>query len=152
MKIRFATLEDLPILLKFEQELIDHERPLEPALKPEGEIHYYDLAELIVSDGSKVFVAEVDGQIVGSGFGKIEENKPKYIEPRHGYIGFIFVKEAFRRQGIAETILETLIEWFKENDVFEARLRVYSGNDAAIKAYEKKGFSSGLIEMRKSLR
>ncbi|NNE99017.1 MAG: GNAT family N-acetyltransferase [Pyrinomonadaceae bacterium] len=152
INIRTAAGEDLPDLLNFEQELIAYERRLDPTMKKDGEINYYDLPELIASEKSRVLIAEANGIAVGCGFARIEENKPKFIERRHGYIGLVYVKEEFRRRGIAENILETLFDWLKERDVWEAMLKVYNDNDAAIKAYEKIGFRTGLIEMKMSLR
>ena len=152
MDIRTATIDDLETLLEFEQALISYERPLDPTLKKDEKIYYYDLPALIESKESQVFVVELDGEIVGCGFGKIEENKPKFIEKHRGYIGLIYVDENYRRRGIAEKIFENLFEWFKERDVWEAMLRVYHDNDAAVKAYEKIGFSTGLIEMKMNFR
>ncbi len=152
MKIRIATQNDLETLFDFEQQLIAHERPLDLSLIQGEKILYYDLPTLMEADDSEVFVAEIDGSIVGSGFGKIEENKPKFTEKRYGYIGFIFVRKEFRRQGIAEKIVSHLFDWFKERGLNEALLKVYDGNTGAIKAYEKIGFQSGLIEMKINLK
>ncbi len=44
--IRKATIHDLEILLRFEQNLIAAERPFDNTLK-KGYIHYYDIAEMI---------------------------------------------------------------------------------------------------------
>lgn len=151
MKVRIATNNDLETLLEFEQKLIAHERPLDPTLKENEHITYYDLPALMASDDSEVFVAEVNGVIAGSGYGVIEENKSKYRESKYGYIGFIYVKDEFRRQGIADKVMESLFEWFKEKGVNEAMLRVYEGNVGAIRLYEKLGFQKGLIEMKTSL-
>lgn len=150
--IRTAAESDLERLLEFEQSLISYERPLDPTLKQAGKIYYYDLPDLIKSEDAKVLVAERLGSAIGCGFGKIEENKPKFVEKRLGYIGLIFVSEELRRRGIAEKIFEHLFEWFRERDVWEAMLRVYPENTGAVKAYEKFGFKTGLIEMKMSLK
>ncbi len=152
IKIRTATQNDVETLLAFEQELIAHERPLDPSLKQTEKISYYDLPDLVSSVDSLVLIAENKGEPVGCGFGKTEENKPKFTEKRRGYIGLIFVKEEFRRQGIAEQVFERLFEWFRERDVWEAMLRVYQDNSGAVKAYEKIGFKTGLVEMKMTLR
>jgi len=151
MKIRIATKDDLETLLDLEQRLIAHERPLDPSLKQTEKINYYDLEQIIEANDSDVFVAEIEDSIVGSGFGRVDQNASKFTEAQSGYIGFIFVKKEFRRQGIAEKILASLFEWFKARDVTEVLLKVYDGNSGAIKAYEKLGFRSGLIEMKMNL-
>ena len=43
---RKATLDDLPVLLRFEQGIIEAERPMDPTLK-ESHITYYDISLLI---------------------------------------------------------------------------------------------------------
>ena len=151
-KIRIATKNDLETLLEFEQKLIAHERPHDSTLKQTGKIHYYDLPMLMESDNSEVFVADLKGEIAGTGYGVIEDNKSKYAEPKYGYIGFIVVKDEFRRQGIGDKILKHLLKWFKERDVFEAMLKVYDTNEGAVNLYEKLGFEKGLVEMKINLR
>lgn len=66
MIVREAKIEDLDVLLKFEQGIVEAERPMNPTLK-EGEIHYYDLAALVRSPLASVMVAEMDGEVIGSG-------------------------------------------------------------------------------------
>ena len=39
-KVRKATLDDMPVLLKYEQGIIKAERPMDPTIK-DGSIHYY---------------------------------------------------------------------------------------------------------------
>ena len=80
MNIRAASAEDLDTLFAFEQELIAHERPLDPTLRQSGEINYYDLPELVDSNDAVVFIAEIVDSPVGCGFGKIETNKEKFSE------------------------------------------------------------------------
>jgi hypothetical protein len=72
IKIRAAKKEEIETLLEFEKGIIEIERPLDITLKDE-EIHYYDLLELIRSPESEVVVAEIDGQIVGSGYVQIRK-------------------------------------------------------------------------------
>ena len=74
IQFRTATIEDLPILLQFEQGIINAERPFDPTLKPDP-ISYYDLKALITSDDSKVIVAINNDIIVASGYAKILKGK-----------------------------------------------------------------------------
>ena len=55
--LRYATEEDLSVLLEFEQGVVTAERPYNPTLI-EGEIHYYDLNSLINSENAALIVAE----------------------------------------------------------------------------------------------
>ena len=149
MKIetRKATLDDLPILLEFEQQLIYVERPMDPSLEQIKETHYYDISAFITTDNSTLYVAVIEEEIVGCGYGLIRPNKSKFTQKEHGFIGFIYVKDAFRGNGIGKLIINTICDWFKTKDISEVRLTVYTKNHTAIKAYEKIGFEKNIVEM-----
>lgn len=148
---RGAIQEDLPILLEFEQGLINFERPFDPTLKDE-KISYYDIKAMILSDDVEVIVA-VDGKrVVGSGYGRIDEAKPYLKHAKFVYLGFMFVDDSYRGKGINKLIIETLYAWAISKNTYEVRLDVYADNPGAIRAYEKAGFSKHLINMRRSLK
>ena len=75
VEIRKAIETEIEILLSFEKGIIEAERPFDNTLK-EGEIHYYDLIELIKSKKAEVLVAVVNNEIVGSGYAKILPAEP----------------------------------------------------------------------------
>ncbi|MEW7290963.1 GNAT family N-acetyltransferase [Aquimarina sp. 2304DJ70-9] len=154
MKIttRSAKKEDLPTLLDFEQEIIEAERPMDPTLKTEERISYYDIGEYITSGHTEVVVAEIDNEIVGSGYGQIRDRLDYFKQKQLGYIGFMYVKEAHRGKGVSQKIIQYLYDWFKTKDLEEVRLTVYEKNPRAIRAYEKVGFEKHLIEMRINLK
>ncbi len=57
-----------------------------------------------------------------------------------GDISNVAVKEAFRKQGIAERMLSELLRQGKERGVTEFILEVRVSNEAAIRLYKKLGF------------
>lgn len=146
-EIRKAIESEIDILLSFEQGIVAAERPFDNTLK-EGEIHYYDLLELIKSDKAEVLVAVVGEEIVGSGYAKILPAKPYQKYSEYAYLGFMYVKPAFRGKGINQLILEKFIDWAKSKNLAEVRLEVYDENTIAKNAYLKKGFKPNLLEMR----
>ncbi|SEL05661.1 Ribosomal protein S18 acetylase RimI [Aquimarina amphilecti] len=152
MITRTATLEDLPILLDFEQGIIDAERPMDITLKTKEKISYYDLSDYIKSDHTEVVIAEVGGEIVGSGYGQIRDRKDYFKQDRMGYIGFMFVKDEFRGQGISQKIIRFISDWFTSQNITEIQLDVYDQNPSAIKAYEKAGFEKYLVRMRMNVK
>ncbi len=145
--IRLAILEDLPTLLEFEQGVIQAERPIDPTIK-NGKISYYDISELITSDTSDVFVVKIDNKIVASGYAKIKGDRHYLKHDKIGYLGFMFVPKEHRGKGINKLIVDALLKWCKERDIFEIRLDVYDENPSAIRAYEKVGFKKHMINMR----
>jgi len=147
VEIRKAVETEIEILLGFEQEIIKTERPFDKTLK-EGDIHYYDLIGLIRTERAEVLVAVMNDEIVGSGYAKILPAEPFQKFTEYAYLGFMYVKPAFRGQGINQKILQGLLDWAKRQNLTEARLDVYHENTKAKNAYLKAGFKPILLEMR----
>nr|WP_297765738.1 GNAT family N-acetyltransferase [uncultured Muriicola sp.] len=126
VRIREAVESDLATLLQFEQALIEAERPFDPTIRT-GHLHYYDLKEFITNKEAMVVVAEVDGQIVSSGFGIAKTARSYLDHEQYAYLGFMYTLAEYRGQGINGKIVEV---------------------DPAIIAYEKVGFKKHIIEMR----
>lgn len=147
MVIREALETEIETLLSFERGIIAAERPFDSTLK-EGDIHYYDLLELIRSEQASVVVAVVNDETVGSGYAKIVKAKPYQQYNEYAYLGFMYVKPEYRGQGINQKILQHLIDWAKDRNLTEVRLEVYDENTIAKNAYFKAGFRPNLLEMR----
>jgi RimJ/RimL family protein N-acetyltransferase len=145
--VRKATIKDLPVLLHFEQGIIEAERPMDPTIK-DGKISYYDISELILQEESEVYVIEMNGEVVASGYAKIKDDRHYLKHKKQGYLGFMFVPSAHRGKGLNKLLLEALLKWCKQRSIFEIRLDVYDANAAAIRAYEKVGFTKHMINMR----
>ena len=147
INIRSAQIEDLSTLLQFEQGVIDAERPMDPDLKRDH-IQYYDLKDLIISNQAKLAVAEVNGVLVGSGYAKIMNSKPWHKFDEHAYLGFMYTHPDHRGKGINPMIINNLKEWCRIKGVYNLALEVYHNNPGAIRAYEKVGFETRMVEMR----
>jgi GNAT superfamily N-acetyltransferase len=150
INIRKARLEDLNILLEFEQGIITAERPYDPTLK-EGKINYYDIEKMITAAHIEVVVAEIGAKIVGSGYARIEAAKPYLNHDNYAYLGFMYTDPQHRGKGINAIIIEALKEWCLSQKITELRLDVYNDNPSAIRAYEKVGFKKHLLNMRVEL-
>lgn len=145
--IRTATLNDLDVLFRFEQNVISTERPFDPTLKHAG-INYYDIKQMITAQNVELVVAELGAEIIGSGYARIEDSKIYLKHAKHAYLGFMYVDPAHRGKGVNQKIIAALKQWALAQQVTELRLEVYNDNLPAIKAYEKVGFSKLMIEMR----
>jgi len=148
--IRKATLDDLEQLLAFEQDLIKYERVFDPTIKPDP-TNYYDLKMMLTAPHIEVVVAELNDKIVASGYARIDKSKPFLKHQNHAYLGFMYVLPEYRGKGINRQIMDALKTWAASQNIKEFRLEVYYDNDAAIKAYEKIGFSRYSLEMRFNL-
>ena len=149
--IRKAVISDLETLLIFEQGVIITERPFDDTLKP-GEIHYYDIEKMIEAPDVELVVAELDHELIGCGYARIENAKPYRRHTHHAYLGFMYVVPSHRGKGINKMIIDVLAAWAASQQINELRLDVYHNNEAAIKAYERAGFSSHMIAMRMGLK
>jgi RimJ/RimL family protein N-acetyltransferase len=145
--IREAHLGDLEVLLRFEQGIIEAERPFDTTIKPDP-VSYYDLREMMLSEEAAIVVAECAGQVVASGFVRIREARHYLDHERYAYFGFMYTAPSFRGSGINARIMDALKDWALSKGLSEIRLTVYEDNLAAIRAYEKYGFKKHLIEMR----
>ena len=146
LRIRQATLNDLEILLQFEQLLIDYERNLTSHIK-DGRINYYDIESFIKKPDATVIVAETNGEIIGSGYALISSNKIYKTPDKYVYLGFMYVKEEHRGKGVNKRIMNKLIEWGKKSGHHIFKLDVYSNNSSAINAYQKAGFKGEELNM-----
>ena len=150
LEVRKATLKDLPTLLKFEQGLIEAERPMDSTIKDEY-ISYYDIAGFIKSEYSEVYVVALNDEIVASGYAIIKADRHYLKHKKQAHLGFMFVPKKHRGKGFNKLIIAALLKWCKKKVVFEIRLDVYQDNVAAIKAYKKVGFKKHMIKMRLNL-
>jgi GNAT superfamily N-acetyltransferase len=145
--IRKATLDDVPTLLRFEQGVVETERPFDPTLKPHPN-SYYNIPQMIEDPLLHLVVADCRGQLVGCGYARIEASKRYLRHERHAYLGFMYVQPQWRGKNINQMIIENLRQWTIAKGLTEMRLEVYVKNVAALKAYEKAGFSELLVQMR----
>jgi GNAT superfamily N-acetyltransferase len=148
--VRPATPGDLAALLRFQQGVVEAERPFDPTLK-DGSVHYYDIAALMASTDVHFLVAECGSDLVGCGFVRIEAAEHYLKHPLHGYLGLMYVDPSHRGQAVNGKIVDALKTWCRARQITELRLEVYSGNRAAIRAYQKQGFAEHMLEMRLGL-
>ncbi len=149
--IRPAIQEDMPTLLRFEQGVITAERPFDSTLKQGDDTRYYDLDRMIVDSHIHLVVAELNGQLIGSGYARIEDSKPYLQHTQYAYLGFMYVEPPHRGKGVNKLIIDELKRWTKEKGVTELKLEVYHANEPAIAAYTKVGFEKYMITMRTGL-
>jgi GNAT superfamily N-acetyltransferase len=150
MIIRQARPEDLAALLRFQQGVVEAERIFDPTIK-DGPVHYYDIAAMISSPDVHFLIAECGSALVGCGFARIEAAKHYLRHSLHAYLGLMYVDPTHRGQAVNARIVDALKTWCRARHITELRLEVYCGNRAAIRAYQKAGFSEHMLEMRLGL-
>jgi GNAT superfamily N-acetyltransferase len=148
--VRLATKNDLATLDTFMDGLVEAERPMDVTIK-DGKVIYYDLESFILSEDAVLYVAELNGELVASGYAKIKKDRIYLKHEAHSYLGFMYVPEKHRGNGYNKLIIDALLAWSKTRNINEIRLDVYETNPSAIRAYQKTGFKKHLIQMRLDL-
>jgi len=69
----------------------------------------------------------------------------------HGYIAYLYVASAFRRQGIGRELVLACREWTKACGGKALDLNVLAGNEVARKLYEKIGMTELIVTYRLEL-
>ena len=146
---RSATLADLPELRRFEQGVVEAERPFSPHLRP-GPANYYDLEGLLDNSDSEIIVAEAGEKLVACGYARIETQEPYFTPDQICYLGFLYVEPEYRGMGLISHVFDALAEWSQTLGVKDFKLDVYPDNESAVRAYEKLGFKANMLEMRSS--
>ena len=145
--IREAVLEDLPILLLHEQEVVIAERPFDPTIR-NNDVTYYDLEALMSNPRAIVLVACDGKKIIATGYA-LEKPARHFLDHKnYAYFGFMYTDPDYRGRGINGKIMNGLQKWATSVGLVEIRLHVYSENEPAIRAYEKFGFKQHMVEMR----
>lgn len=145
--LRKAVVEDVPVLLAFEQGIIAAERPFDVTIK-KTPISYYDLRKVITAHDCELVVALDGTKVVSSGFAAIAPARPYLNHEQYANFRFMYTDPAYRGRGINALIINHLKEWAASKGLQEVRLTVYQDNIAAQKAYEKAGFKKHILEMR----
>ncbi len=162
MIIRKANLKDVPTIvnlwkefMKYHDEiLIKKNKKVKPHLvkkKNAANIFRKFVRKNILSKNSIIFVAEIEGKLVGYSLNYIKDNIPIFNVGRIGYICDLFVKKEFRRMRISTKLKNESIKWFKKKGIKYASITVHNYNELAHSIYKKWGFFDFHIEMRKKI-
>src|SRR6476661_2795759 len=131
--IRAATVNDVPLLLRFFRELAEYERQPGAVVITE---------EALIRDGFgsqpkfRGLIAEWEGQAIGYAlfFGFYSSWKGSGI-----FLEDLFVREAFRGRGIGRALLSEVARIARQEGSFGIRWEVLGWNELAIKFYKSLG-------------
>lgn len=99
-----------------------------------------------------VFVAELDGRIVGYCYAGVEPLSWKELRDEAGFIHDLALDPSARRRGVGKALIDAAIEWFRERNQARVMLWTSPANDAARQLFEQSGFRPTMIEMTRELR
>lgn len=96
--------------------------------------------DLMTDDGAVVFVGVEDDTVVALASATIRDRPPVFARETEAFVNEVYVSEAYRRDGVATTLLERLEAWAREHDCEHMTLSVPAGDDPARALYEEFGF------------
>lgn len=105
------------------------------------------------TDG-KVFVAELDGQVVGfiSVWAKVKATAIEEEAYEFAYVSDLAVMPDYRGRGIGKALLRAAEDYAVEQGATILRLGVLAKNEVARKLYHDYGFEERIIALTKNLR
>ena len=98
------------------------------------------LADLSSSSHSCLYVAEMDGEIVGFLSGELREGSPAFSPKTWAAVEDIYVVPEHRSHGIGHSLFEACQSWARGKGATGVSLQVAAGNTRAREFYERLGF------------
>jgi len=156
MKIRKAKAEEVGQIADLQRELMLHEKKIESTyfynISKDARERFIEFAKKKIENrNSKLFVAIIDGKIVGYILGWIKERPPVFKLKKVGYISDCFVIEKFRGEGIGEKLAQRMLAWFKIKKLNYAELVVTSRNKLGFTVWKNLGFEEYRKIMRRKM-
>lgn len=113
--------------------------------EPQGRDSYQAISRQLQAARHLMFVAEADGQIVGTAFGSHDGRK--------GWINRLAVDPAFRRQGSARTLIKHVEEALARDGLIIVAALVEAPNEPSLELFRKLGYEErrDIIYFRKFL-
>ena len=145
--VRQATLQDIPVIVGLWKEMMDFHKKRDPFFTRavNGEEVFVGFVEKnINSETACVYVAVIDGKIVGYCQGLLEKHPPVLAETDFGQILDFAVTADYRRSGIGEKMCRALQDWFVLKGVHRLEVRHSEFNEISSRFWPKMGFKTYL--------
>jgi AraC-like DNA-binding protein/GNAT superfamily N-acetyltransferase len=152
VKVRLAQRQDIPDLCRLYHVL--HEftaRGVPERLQSLGEFECYDAAwlsltleKLIDAAAVAIWVAEVNGRVVGLAEVYLREDKddPAVVAHRYGYLQSLVVDPPLRGRGIGRRLVAAAEVWCKGEGASELRLESWEFAQGPLGFYTRQGYST----------
>ena len=116
-------------------------------LRPDAQARYaVYLRERMRELDSAVFVAEMEGRIVGTATASIRVQGAFFEVRRFGYVSDLVVEPGSRRRGVGQALWRRATLWFRGLGVTVARLHVAARSEAALGFWQSLGAEPYLLE------
>lgn len=143
LSVRPADLDDLSsvvdLRLALLREYADH--PMYGRLRPDARARAYELyrGQLTAHD-EQIFVAEVDGAVVGVLRCVDTLSSPLLYPERYCYVSSVYVRPSARRKGVLRALLTAAEVWCEQRGIDEMRLHNAPSSAVAERTWSALGF------------
>lgn len=143
VEIRKAKLEDLKEICSMGYQLSLDMSALEPEYFAVAQQREAPMREAILEETKDIFLADLDGKIVGFACvweceTKAEEN---YLVPgKFAYLSDLVLLPESRGRGIGGALLDACKNWARQRDISRMKLDSLCNNEVANHLYEREGF------------
>ena len=100
------------------------------------------LAEIMEAEAAEIFIAEMDGRVVG--FAEVyireDESDPHRVCYKYAHLQSIMVTERHRGKDIGRKLLQSVEQWSHEYGSAELRLDIWEFPDGPLGFYEREGY------------
>jgi len=161
MIIRLAETNDLKVLCQLYIAFHEfHVRGIPARLLSLGDPGTYDctdlfktLNELLVDPNVAIFVADVDGRVVGLAEVHLrhDESSSAKVAYPYGYLQSLMVEAAFRRRGVGRQLVAAAEQWAKGRGAAEMRLETWEFAAGPLSFYESIGYATLRRTLSRSL-
>ncbi len=153
--IRQATINDHQSVTNYAIKLVDQHQNFNPFRFVAFENHEQQLfnffAKQITNPKAIVLVVEVENEIVGYSFTRLEERSLVDIAPEAAWLHDIYIDESARGLGAGKLLLDASVDAAKQLGSQVLLLQVAAQNEFAKQLFEANGFNVATYEMIKNL-
>jgi ribosomal protein S18 acetylase RimI-like enzyme len=153
VEVRGATPADLDSIAPMGAALVKFHHVLDPErfLLSDGvEKGYRRFLESELKNAQAVIlVATVEGLegVVGYSYGRLEERDWTTLRDAHGALHDVYVDDRARRRGVAEALVESMVDALRSRGVTSVILMSAWDNSPAQRVFERLGFRRTMVEM-----
>ena len=155
MLIRRAEITDIPDILRLLVQVCNVHQEIRPDIFKRDGVKYTeaDLQELLRDESRPVWCALEDGRFLGYCFCQWQEYHDSSVstDRKELYIDDLCVDESARGRGVATALYRHVTAWARSEGCDIITLNVWSGNDNAMRFYEKMGMKPRKITMEMPL-
>ena len=153
--VRDAQKSDTGAIAALLEQVLTIHHNARPDIFKEGVRKYTDeeIEEILLDAGKRIFVAELDGKVVGYAFIIFKETKNDNIlcDSKSLYIDDLCIDESVRGAGVGTAIFKYLKAFAYHTNCNSITLNVWEANRTAKKFYEKMGLVPQKTIMEMSL-